>query len=180
MCRSNSIARQYHSARITHVKTRSTNRRHARVPHGNTGTPPVPHVGGPVTGPGVPTVLIGGMPAAVVGDMSTCVGPPDSIVLGSTGVLIGGKPASRMGDMCAHSGTIVVGCPTVLIGEVSPGGPPAVVAGAILSTTLQSVKPPGQRGPQDAVKLQNANMLAAAMMGTAFVHDSCSCAQCGS
>jgi len=88
------------------------------------GTPPVPHVGGPVTGPGVPTVLIGGMPAAVMGDMCTCVGPPDTIVLGSTGVLIGGKPAARMGDMCAHGGTIVAGCPTVLIGEMIPGPPP--------------------------------------------------------
>ena len=76
----------------------------------------VPHVGGPVMGPGVPTVLIGGMPAAVMGDMCTCVGPPDSIILGSATVLIGGKPAARMGDMTAHGGTIVIGCPTVLIG----------------------------------------------------------------
>lgn len=51
----------------------------------------VPHVGGPVIGPGCPTVLIGGMPAAVMGDMCTCVGPPDPIILGSTGVLIGGN-----------------------------------------------------------------------------------------
>ena len=76
----------------------------------------VPHVGGPVMGPGVPTVLIGGMPAAVMGDMCTCVGPPDSIILGSATVLVGGKPAARMGDMTAHGGTIVIGCPTVLIG----------------------------------------------------------------
>jgi len=88
------------------------------------GLPPIPHVGGPVVGPGCPTVLIGGMPAAVMGDMCVCVGPPDSIVLGSTGVLIGNKPAARMGDMCAHGGSIVVGCPTVLIGEMSPGSPP--------------------------------------------------------
>ena len=88
------------------------------------GVPPIPHVGGPVIGPGCPTVLIGGMPAAVMGDMCTCVGPPDSIVLGSTGVMIGNKPAARMGDMCAHGGSIVVGCPTVLIGEMSPGSPP--------------------------------------------------------
>jgi uncharacterized Zn-binding protein involved in type VI secretion len=87
------------------------------------GVPPVPHVGGPIVGPGVPTVLIGGLPAAVMGDMCTCVGPPDSIVLGSTGVMIGGKPAARMGDMCAHGGAITVGCPTVLIGELSPGAP---------------------------------------------------------
>lgn len=85
------------------------------------GLPPIPHVGGPIVGPGCPTVLIGGMPAAVMGDMCTCVGPPDTIILGSTGVMIGGKPAARMGDQCAHGGAIVVGCPTVLIGEVSPG-----------------------------------------------------------
>lgn len=67
-------------------------------------------------GPGVPTVLIGSMPAAVMGDMCTCVGPPDSIALGSATVLIGGKPAARMGDMTVHGGSIVAGLPTVLIG----------------------------------------------------------------
>ncbi|QHS63689.1 PAAR domain-containing protein [Chitinophaga agri] len=76
----------------------------------------VPHVGGPVTGPGVATVLIGGMPAAVVGDMLVCTGPPDVIVKGSATVLIGGRPAARMGDMTAHGGTIVLGLPTVMIG----------------------------------------------------------------
>ena len=76
----------------------------------------VPHVGGPIAGPGVPTVLIGSMPAAVIGDMAVCVGPPDSIAKGSATVLIGGMPAARMGDSMAHGGTIVVGCPTVLIG----------------------------------------------------------------
>ncbi len=79
-----------------------------------TGT--VPHVGGPILPPGCPTVLIGGMPAARVGDMATCVGPPDTIVLGSATVTIGGMPAARTGDLTAHGGTIVVGCPTVLIG----------------------------------------------------------------
>ncbi len=76
----------------------------------------VPHVGGPIIGPGAPTVLIGGMPAARVGDMCTCVGPPDSIVKGSAKVMIGGMPAARLGDSTAHGGTIVVGCFTVLIG----------------------------------------------------------------
>ena len=76
----------------------------------------VPHVGGPVLGPGTPTVLIGGMPAACVGDMCVCVGPPDSIVAGSATVLIGGKPAARMGDSTAHGGSIVLGCVTVMIG----------------------------------------------------------------
>ncbi len=80
------------------------------------GTPAVPHVGGPVVGPGAPNVLIGGLPAAVVGDVCTCVGPPDVIARGSTSVLIGGRPAARMGDTTAHGGIIVTGCPTVLIG----------------------------------------------------------------
>jgi uncharacterized Zn-binding protein involved in type VI secretion len=75
-----------------------------------------PHTGGPILPPGTPTVLIGGMAAAVVGSMCTCAGPPDSIVMGSTSVLIGGTPAARMGDTTAHGGSIVVGCPTVLIG----------------------------------------------------------------
>jgi uncharacterized Zn-binding protein involved in type VI secretion len=78
--------------------------------------PPIPHVGGPVTGPGVPTVLIGSLPAAVVGDMCVCVGPPDSIVKGSATVFIGNKPAARMGDQCAHGGSIVLGLSTVMIG----------------------------------------------------------------
>jgi uncharacterized Zn-binding protein involved in type VI secretion len=77
---------------------------------------PVPHVGGPVTGPCVPTVLIGNMPAAVVGDLLTCVGPPDTIVKGSSTVLIGGRPAARVGDLTAHGGVIVMGFPTVIIG----------------------------------------------------------------
>lgn len=92
------------------------------------GTPPVPHVGGPITGPGVATVMIGGMPAAVMGDMCVCTGPPDSIILGSTGVFIGGKPAARMGDTNAHGGTIVAGCPTVFIGEMSGGGGASTMA----------------------------------------------------
>lgn len=76
----------------------------------------VPHVGGPVSGPGVPTVLVGGMPAAVVGDLAICVGPPDSIVMGSATVMIGGRPAARQGDLTAHGGVIVSGFPTVQIG----------------------------------------------------------------
>jgi uncharacterized Zn-binding protein involved in type VI secretion len=76
----------------------------------------VPHVGGPIVAPGCPTVLIGGMPAARVSDMVVCVGPPDVIALGSFTVLIGGLPAARMGDLTAHGGSIILGCPTVLIG----------------------------------------------------------------
>lgn len=80
------------------------------------GLPPIPHVGGPITGPGAPTVLIGKMPTAVMGDACVCGGPPDTIIKGSSTVLICGKPAARMGDSTAHGGTIVLGCPTVLIG----------------------------------------------------------------
>jgi uncharacterized Zn-binding protein involved in type VI secretion len=80
------------------------------------GVPPIPHVGGPIVGPGIPTVLIGNMPAAVLGDNCVCFGPPDSIIKGSSTVMIGGKPAARMGDSTAHGGTIVLGFPTVMIG----------------------------------------------------------------
>lgn len=75
-----------------------------------------PHTGGPVLPPGVPTVLIGGMPASVMGDMCVCAGPPDSIIIGSATVMFGGKPAARMGDSTAHGGSIVAGCTTVMIG----------------------------------------------------------------
>ncbi len=76
----------------------------------------VPHVGGPILPPCCPTVLIGGLPAARVGDLATCVGPPDVIALGSFTVFIGAQPAARMGDLTAHGGSIVLGLPTVLIG----------------------------------------------------------------
>lgn len=76
----------------------------------------VPHVGGPIDGPGAPTVLIGGMPAAIVGDLATCNGPPDTLIEGSGTVLIGGMPAVRMGDPTEHGGTVDAGEPTVLIG----------------------------------------------------------------
>jgi uncharacterized Zn-binding protein involved in type VI secretion len=80
------------------------------------GLPPIPHVGGPVSGPGMPTVLIGGQPAACLGDLCVCVGPPDAIVKGSATVKIGGRPAARMGDATAHGGSIAIGFPTVMIG----------------------------------------------------------------
>ena len=77
--------------------------------------PPIPHVGGPILPPGGVTVLVGKLPAARVGDMATCVGPPDLIAAGSMTVLIAKMPAARMGDSTSHGGTIVAGCPTVLI-----------------------------------------------------------------
>lgn len=80
------------------------------------GVPPIPHVGGPIMPGANVTVMIGGMPAATVGNMCTCVGPPDSVIKGSATVLISGMPAARLGDTTAHGGTITVGFPTVLIG----------------------------------------------------------------
>ncbi|HEX8327297.1 MAG TPA: PAAR domain-containing protein [Hymenobacter sp.] len=80
------------------------------------GLPPVPHVGGPILGPGCPTVLIGGLMAAVLGDVASCVGPPDTLTKGSATVKIGGKPAVRIGDTTAHGGVVALGFPTVIIG----------------------------------------------------------------
>lgn len=82
---------------------------------------PKPHVGGPILPPCAPQVLIGSQPAARVGDMATCVGPPDSIAMGSPTVLIGSQMAARLGDPTIHGGVIVQGLPTVMIGMV--GGP---------------------------------------------------------
>lgn len=77
----------------------------------------VPHVGGPLLPPGVPTVLIGGLPAATLGTLATCAGGPATVIRGSATVMIGGKPAARLGDQTAHGGIIVgPGCPTVIIG----------------------------------------------------------------
>ncbi len=96
----------------------------------------VPHVGGPILPPCEPTVLIGGLPAARITDMLTCVGPPDVILMGSPTVLIGNLMAARIGDPTAHGGVIVLGCFTVIIGEAgapapsAPGAPVAADTGA--------------------------------------------------
>src|SRR5579863_531515 len=80
------------------------------------GVPPIPHVGGPILPPCCPTVLIEFLPAARVGDMCLCVGPPDVIAMGSTSVMIGVQPAALLGDLTAHGGTIVSSAMTVIIG----------------------------------------------------------------
>ena len=80
------------------------------------GLPPVPHVGGPLLPPGSPTVLIAGLPAATQGTQALCTGPVDMVIVGSFKVFICGKAAARMGDICAHGGTIISGCPQVLMG----------------------------------------------------------------
>jgi len=98
----------------------------------------VPHVGGPILPPGVPTVLIGFLPAATVTNMATCVGPPDIIVKGSAGVFINYLPAARMGDLTAHGGVIVLGEPTVMIGEIGAPSPGAGGAGAVMAGLVAS------------------------------------------
>jgi uncharacterized Zn-binding protein involved in type VI secretion len=109
------------------------------------GVPPIPHVGGPILPPGCPTVLIGSLPAARVGDMATCVGPPDVIAKGSLTVVIGNMPAARMGDMTAHGGNIVLGFPTVMIGDSGMGSAGGGGAGASGSSdaTTRAVGGPG-------------------------------------
>ena len=76
----------------------------------------IPHVGGPILGPGAKSVKIGGLPAARVGDKLFCVGPPDTIAKGSATVKIEGKPAARLGDPTQHGGKILLGAFNVLIG----------------------------------------------------------------
>ena len=107
----------------------------------------VPHVGGPILPPGAPTVLIDFLPAATVTTMATCVGPPDMIAMGSTGVLINFLPAARLGDPTVHGGVIVLGSTTCIIGEMgapSPGasGMGGVVAGLAASGVTQLQQTP--------------------------------------
>jgi uncharacterized Zn-binding protein involved in type VI secretion len=80
------------------------------------GTPPIPHVGGPILPPCCITVIVEGMPAARVGDMALCIGPPDTIAMGSTSVMIGYQPAARLMDQTIHGGVIVKSALTVVIG----------------------------------------------------------------
>jgi len=125
----------------------------------------VPHVGGPVS-LGSPNVFTGKLPQARVGDMLVCVGPPDVIAMGSTGVFVNGRPAARMFDQTAHGGVIMGGLPTVLIGEKGGGGGGGAAAGG----GGAAVAKPG--GPV-AVKFANAAaqakvLKAAAKSGTPF------------
>ena len=79
--------------------------------------PPVPHVGRPVAPPCVVNVLVGKMPAAPMGNMAICAGPPDVLVKGSATVMVGKRPCVRIGiDTTAHGGAVVVGCFTVIVG----------------------------------------------------------------
>lgn len=83
----------------------------------------VPHVGGPIVGPGAPNVLINGKPASVMGDSCICCGSPDVVVQGEPNVLINGTPVVVVGCMTAHGGMISMGDPTVLVGSATPVKP---------------------------------------------------------
>jgi uncharacterized Zn-binding protein involved in type VI secretion len=121
------------------------------------GVPPVPHVGGPILPPGVVNILIGSMPAAVVGNLCTCVGPPDAIAFGSIGVFFGGMPAARMGDSTVHGGVITTGLPTVLIGDI--GGDITQLGGsldpAMLAAMAEAFGNGGPLTPEQAQALFN-------------------------
>jgi len=116
------------------------------------GLPPIPHVGGPISGPCAPTVLIGSLPAARATDMAVCVGPPDLIAKGSVTVLICSMPAARIGDTCAHGGAIIAGLPTVLIGDSGGGGGGGGGGGAGIATG-----PAIAKSKQQAVALKQAS-----------------------
>lgn len=108
----------------------------------------VPHVGGPILPPGEPTVLIGMLPAARMTDMATCVGPPDTILMGSPTVLIGNLMAARIGDPTVHGGVIVLGEPTVEIGEVGMGTPTVVTPAPPLVILAQAMSGSGSAAAQ--------------------------------
>jgi uncharacterized Zn-binding protein involved in type VI secretion len=127
----------------------------------------VPHVGGPVIPPCAITVLTGGVPQARVGDMATCVGPPDVIVLGSMGVFVMGSPAARMFDPTAHGGKIMIGLPTVMIGEIGGGSPSA----GGMSMLVPGDPPMSAESNPDVAQMVQT-MIAAGVSGTPF------CEQC--
>ena len=85
--------------------------------------------GSAITGPGIPTVLIGNMPASVMGDMvngATCNG---SIVMGSVTVLIGGRPAARMTSTVTGVNPSTSPVPTPITTTVAKGEPTVLIGG---------------------------------------------------
>jgi uncharacterized Zn-binding protein involved in type VI secretion len=111
-------------------------------------TGPVPHVGGPVLPPGAgPMTLIGGFPAARIGDQCLCVGPPDSIVKGAMPVRIAQKPAARQTDSTAHGGLVALGCVTCLIGLAGTSGNVLEGIEACQAAAAGRNPPPGAQSP---------------------------------
>lgn len=142
----------------------------------------VPHVGGPILPPGMPTVLIGKLPAATLSSMCTCVGPPDVIIKGSFVVLIGKKPAARMLDNTAHGGMIMGGAPNVIIGDGGGGGGGGGAASVNVNVIIEAMKNAAASVSDPAVKNslnQQVQHLEAAANGTPFVHSVATCDICG-
>ncbi len=100
----------------------------------------VPHVGGPVVSPCAPNVLINGKPAALMGDMCVCVGPPDMIAQGEPTVLINGTPVATQGCMTAHGGMITVGEPTVMVSTATPGAKASMALQKIPFPTINTLQ----------------------------------------
>lgn len=121
----------------------------------------VPHVGGPILPPAAMTVITGKMPQARVGDMAMCVGPPDVVAKGSATVMVVGSPAARIGDITAHGGNIILGCPTVIIGDGAGGGGGGGGGGAMTGQA-------GVAGPTNDPSQQAKALTAAAKDGTPF------------
>ena len=125
----------------------------ARVtdPHACPAVGPGPHVGGPILPvESSPNIFINGLPAATVGTLATCDGPPDAIVHGSSTVFFNGKPAARMGDMTAHGGFIIGGSPNVIIGDVGSGAPGSAGFGAVVSGAAATGHSPALASPHPA------------------------------
>lgn len=107
------------------------------------------HVGGPIVA-GSPDVMIGAQPAARVGDKVVCRGPADAIAKGSVSVFINGKPAARVSDKTVHGGTIVVGNPTVIIGDAGATSTPSSGGGGLIRLDMGKGSGAGASGRSSA------------------------------
>ncbi|MDE5419180.1 PAAR domain-containing protein [Labilibaculum sp. DW002] len=116
----------------------------------------VPHVGGPISGPGAPNVLINGKPAALMGDMCVCVGPPDVVAQGNPFVLINGVPVVCQGDLTAHGGAITAGEPNVMVSVAQPNARATMPLSQIPFPEIRLFDHIGAALNSDTVDLQEA------------------------
>ena len=80
----------------------------------------IPHIGGPIIGPGCPGVKINGKPVSLIGDICTCSGPPDVVAQGHSGVFVNGTPIVVHNCLTAHGGIIPMGESGVIISSSTP------------------------------------------------------------
>ncbi|MRT94765.1 PAAR domain-containing protein [Ancylomarina sp. 16SWW S1-10-2] len=116
----------------------------------------VPHVGGPIVGPGAPNVLINGKPAALMGDMCVCIGPPDVVAQGNPAVLINGVPVVCQGDLTAHGGVVMSGEANILISTATPTPQATLPLSQIPFPEIGLVEKLGAALNRDTVDLQEA------------------------